>query len=54
MFARFFLPARQFECHHGIARTFVKLGELRRRIRARFGLADACLDLSPICHSAAL
>jgi hypothetical protein len=50
----FLLPPRQFECHHGIASLFVKFGQLRCCVRTCFRLADARLDLPPVCHCRAL
>jgi hypothetical protein len=54
MFARFLLPLSQFKGDHGIASVFVKLRKLCSRVRARLGLADARLNLSPISHCRAL
>ncbi len=44
----------QFKRHHAVARAFKELAELRRGLRRCFRLADACLDLSPVCHVRAL
>jgi hypothetical protein len=52
--AGFLLPPRQFECDHGIASLFVKFGQLCCCVRTCFRLADARLDLPPVCHCRAL
>ena len=48
------VPLRQFKRNHRVACALIEFPELRRRIAACLGLADACLYLSPISHARAL
>jgi hypothetical protein len=54
VFAGLFLKLREFERHHGVARSLVQLRKLHWRIGGAFRFAYARLNLSPISHGRAL
>lgn len=49
-----FFDGAELPRNHGVARALIKLGKLRERVGAGFGLADTSLNLAPVCHGRAL
>ena len=46
----FFFDRADFPGDHAVASALKKFGKFRECVRAVLGLADAGLDLPPICH----